>query len=214
MNTLPIYCINLDEATDRWSRVQHRLAAYGLDARRWSASTSADVTASSKAFAPAINDRQRACALSHYLLWEHCLQQEHTHVLILEDDAVFRKDWVSVIDAQLTQPAWAALFLNVSEDVPQHNQWVSCRRQCLTGAAIYTHDTLLWLVSVFRQTLYASDWMTQILQEHLPCLTYFPWLVIQEGVDSYIQEGVPKADLAKVHRLLSEASYGLENYDL
>lgn len=57
--------------------------------------------------------------------------------------------------------------------------------------------------------------MTQILQENRPCLTYFPWLVIQHGVDSYIQDsGVPTADLAKVHRLLAAADYALEKYDL
>jgi GR25 family glycosyltransferase involved in LPS biosynthesis len=209
MESVPIYCINLDVATDRWEHVQRRLASYGLTARRWRASTPADAAECGRAFVPYLNDRQRACALSHYTLWEHCVHEGYDRVLVLEDDAVFRKDWRSVVEAQMERSGWSALFLNVAEEGP-HEQWFPCRQQCLAGATLYTAEALQWLVGVFRRLLYAADWMTQILQENKPCFTYFPWLVIQAGVDSYI--GVPTADLAKVHRLLAAADYGLDNY--
>jgi GR25 family glycosyltransferase involved in LPS biosynthesis len=212
MDTVPIYCINLDAAPARWERVQRRLAAYGLTARRWRASTPADAAACGRAFVPYLNELQRACALSHYALWEHCVHEGYDRVLILEDDAVFRKDWRAITEARAAQPGWSALFLNVAEKGPKE-QWAPCHQQCLAGATLYTAEALQWLVAVFRRLLYAADWMTQVLQENRPCITYFPWLVVQHGVDSHIQEGPPSADLAKVHRLLAAADYGLDNYD-
>lgn len=119
MDAVPIYCINLDAAPARWERVQRRLAAYGLAARRWRASTPADAAACGRAFVPYLSERQRACALSHYLLWEHCAHEGYDRVLILEDDAVFRKDWVSVVEG--APAGWSALFLNVAEEGPNEN---------------------------------------------------------------------------------------------
>jgi hypothetical protein len=41
--------------------------------------------------------------------------------------------------------------------------------------------------------------------------TYYPWLVIQEGIESTIGSGVVD-DHAKVLRLLSNTNYAIENY--
>lgn len=210
MDALPIYCINLGVATSRWERMQQRLAHYGLVASRWEASTPS--TLEGYAFFNS-NPKARACALSHFRLWEHCIAQGHTQVLILEDDAVFRTDWVSVVNEKLADPTWMAMFLNVSEETMPMHTWVRAIQQCLTGAYILRQPALQWLVSVFKPSLHDSDYMTMVLQANAPCITLFPWLVIQEGVESYIQsESHREADVAKVRRLLATYSYDLSNY--
>lgn len=210
MESLPIYCINLSSAPDRWARVTRRLAAYGLTATRWDASTPASCRTPYVSY---LTLNQRACAESHFRLWEHVVASGHSHVLILEDDAVFRKDWIPITNAKLKEPGWDALFLNVSEETSLE-QWAPCHNQCMTAAYILTARAAAWLVATFRPCLYAADGMTQALQQAAPCLTYFPWLVIQEGRESYIQtKDHFDADIAKVHRLLAAADFPLSSYD-
>jgi GR25 family glycosyltransferase involved in LPS biosynthesis len=216
METIPIYCINLDDATDRWHRLQRRLAPHGLTATRRAACTPEDVDTSGCTFAPHLGPNHRACALSHFRLWEHCLAQGHDRVLILEDDAVFRHDWRPIVDAWLTDaatPPWHALFLNAAEDVDPPHTWQPARHQCLTAAYLITRAALQWLVQTFRSCQLAADHMTQHVQMALPCYTYFPWLVIQEGADTYVQTPDHlNADAAKVRRLLAACAYPLDNY--
>jgi hypothetical protein len=53
--------------------------------------------------------------------------------------------------------------------------------------------------------------MTSRIQLHGHSYCYFPWLIIQEGVDSNIGSNV-EADHAKVLRCLGEIGYSLDNY--
>ena len=131
MNPFPIYCINLDDATERWQDVQRRLAAYGLQATRWRASTPASLDG--YAFFNS-NPNARACAVSHFRLWEHCIAQGYEQVLILEDDAVFRKDWLPQVMEKLSDPMWVAMFLNAAEKTTPENTWVRAVGQSLAGA--------------------------------------------------------------------------------
>jgi GR25 family glycosyltransferase involved in LPS biosynthesis len=213
MESVPIYCINLDKATDRWERIQRRLAGYGLEATRWNARTPAELEG--HVFASHLDTVQCACALSHFSLWEHCVAQGYDRVLILEDDAVFRKDWVPIVNERLSDPAWVGMFLNAAEEVAPLSTWVPAVQQCMAAAYLLTRPALVWLTTTFRSCIYASDHMTMILQARAPCITYFPWLVIQEGRDSYIQKKDHfDADVAKVRRLLAAANYSLDHYDL
>ena len=54
--------------------------------------------------------------------------------------------------------------------------------------------------------------MTTRLQLNNHSYSFFPWLVIQEGNYSLIQEKVPDEDYAKVVRCLKEINYSLDNY--
>lgn len=200
----------MDNATERWERIQRRLATYGLQATRWQASTPASIDGYSFSNT---NPKAKACAVSHFRLWEHCIAQGYEHVLILEDDAVFRKDWLHLVLEKLSDPTWVAMFLNVSEETTS-NTWVRALGQCLAGAYLLKLPALQWLVATFKPCLHDSDYMTMCLQASAPCITFFPWLVIQQGNESYIQtKSHLDADAAKVRRLLASANYSLDNYD-
>jgi len=184
MDSVPIYCINLESRPDRWERIIQRLSEHGLSAVRWNASTPTSCTVPCR---PHLSPKERACSESHFLLWKHIVETEVPYSLILEDDAVFRKDWIPITNAKLKETGWDALFLNLSEPTFPLNEWVRSPGFCMAGAYIITNSTAKWLVDRFSTCIDIADGMTIQLQENLVCHTYFPWLVIQEGRDSNIQ---------------------------
>ncbi len=210
---LPAYCINLDAEKERWQKMCRRFERFGLPAPiRWSASTMADIATAP--FNPHLRDVERAAALSHFRLWRHLLGLGVKQALILEDDAVFRHDWMTILKARMHSNAgWHALFLNASEPVLPHEQWVTAREQYLAGAYVISRGAMEWLVAMFGNGLCGADYMTLCLQRLGMSYTYFPWLVIQEGASSAIQSAQHlRDDAAKVRRLLKDANYDITNY--
>ena len=81
-----VYCINLDERTDRWEQVQVEFDKIGIrgDVERWSGVKH--------------TDGNLGCTLSHKTIIEHCKKQGLNNVLIFEDDVLFVNDDVDKLE--------------------------------------------------------------------------------------------------------------------
>lgn len=158
---------------------------------------------------------QKACTHSHIRILQKIVKEDIKVALILEDDVVFRSDWVSIVNSKLSElehTDWDALFLNVAEPYLEKEKWHVAHNQCLAGAYIIRKHAAAFLLDKFSSMYYCIDWMTQILQNRGKSHTYYPWLAIQEGNESYNGSNV-SADYAKVERCLAESDFGLEHYD-
>lgn len=204
------FCITVESTiSSRWSRMEHRLHNAGLDSVcKWKASTPQDLQ---DTFDPRLSKLQCACAQSHINIYKHMVERNLEYAFILEDDACFDKDWLEKLMQFNNIDTFDAIFLNCSEPEKPQDTWVKCREQYLTGAYIISLQGAKYILSRFHQYYYSADWMTSRLQENGKSYTYFPWLVIQEGLDTTIESGY-EADQAKVVRCLVEIGYPLTNY--
>jgi dCMP deaminase len=211
---IPIFCVNLEEATDRWNQILAQAEFYSVPIHHWKASRAVDTAFIE--YQQTLTGGQRACALSHFNLWNHAIQNNFEYILILEDDALFRKDWISVLNQQLEtlesqDPSWDAIFLNCSEEISPPNTWSVVKRQAMTAGYLIRKHAIQFLLNTFQEKLACADWMTQILQERGHSYSIFPWLVIQDGSSSFIQSD-NSPDYQKVLRLLNSIQYPIENY--
>lgn len=194
--------------------MQRRFATANLNVTRWEAATPA--TLGSFNYAHYLSPGQRGCAKSHCDLWKYQAENKIPLMMIFEDDAVLCKDFWQVLQPKLIMiqtedPEWDMLLLNASE--AHGTSWHSAKNQCMTACYILSLRGAEELYRMSQQTLYASDWMTQMLQNRNHSYTFFPWLVIQDENDSIIRNAKNTADWEKVKRLLASANFGLENYD-
>lgn len=201
------YCISLVSNTKRWESMCRRFSEINLDVSRFEACTELD---SGLVFADYLSYLQKCCSQSHYKLWKHILTTNYEYALIIEDDACFDKEWLNKLNG-LDVKRWDAIFLNASEPESESFSWVIAKEQYLTGAYIVTRRCLYYLLETFRKNIHAADYMTTRLQKMDYCYTYFPWLVIQDGVESTIGSGVHD-DHEKVKRCLNDINYSLSNY--
>lgn len=205
------FCINLDSATERWERMQSRLLRENILATRWSASTANTITDN---FSHNLTSSQKGCAQSHINIWRHIVENKLEYALVLEDDACFDQRWqekLQIFSDTITDDYLHAIFLNASEPIAQQDSWVQCFEQYLTGGYIITYEGARALLNDFGGHFFSADWMTSRLQYHNHCYSYFPWLIIQEGLDSSIGSNLD-ADHAKVLRCLGEINYSVTNY--
>jgi GR25 family glycosyltransferase involved in LPS biosynthesis len=206
------FCISLHSAHERWSRMMERFNYFEMDVTRWYANRPDQLIGK---FAGYMNPGQRACAQSHANLWKYIVSEKIPYALILEDDACFDRIWFDKLHGFNTSTntiQWDAIFLNVSEPVVPTYEWTIARDQYLTGGYIISLEGAKKILSLFPNELWGADWMTTRLQTFGKCWTYFPWLIVQEGLDSTIGSGVD-ADHAKVVRCLDNIHYDLQyNY--
>jgi len=210
------FCISLRSAHDRWQRMTARFEYFDMNVTRWHASTPSDLVGQ---FAGYMNPGQRACAQSHANLWRYMVSERIPYALILEDDAQFDRVWFDKLSACVPWafdaegvPTFDAIFLNASEPVVPAYEWTPARDQYLTGGYVISLEGARQILAMFPTELWGADWMTTRLQTRGRCWVYFPWLVVQEGLDSTIGSGVD-ADHAKVVRCLGEIGYDLSgNY--
>ena len=193
------FCISLDA---RWPRMSARLDRFGIECQRWNASMPDTVV---DKFAGYLNGGQRACGQSHVNVWRAIIDRGLEYALIIEDDAMFVNDWREKLErlSEVDDPEWDAVFLNASEPITPEDKWTVVREQYLTGAYILSRRGAQCLLDWYSNEFASSDWMTSRLQTRGHSYSYFPWLVIQEGMDSTIGSGV-EADHAKVVRCLGE----------
>lgn len=200
----------------RWESMKRRFLAAGLTVSRWEAAT--PETLGTYTYASYLNNGARGCAKSHCDLWHYQVEHQIPAMLVFEDDAVLRKDCVQKLADKLAtinsdDSEWDLLLLNASEAVSPKESWVQTRDQCLTAGYVLSLRGASELVRLSQSVLYASDWMTQLLQRRGHTYTFFPMLVIQEEGVSQIQGAKNSADWAKVVRLLHAAEYDLSNYE-
>lgn len=88
---LPIFCINLEHRTDRWRKIEIQAEYLGLEIQRFPAIEAQDPNFSqgrSKAY---------GCRLSHYECLRTAYDLNLDRVIILEDDAVFHRDFILLV---------------------------------------------------------------------------------------------------------------------
>ena len=206
------FCISLPSSHERWSRMIERFNFFDMDVTRWFANSPDQLIGK---FAGYMNPGQKACAQSHANLWKYIISENIPYALILEDDAQFDRVWFDKLQGFYNNNLdchWDAIFLNVSEPIVPAYEWSIARDQYLTGGYIISLEGATKILSLFPNELWGADWMTTRLQTYGKCWTFFPWLIIQEGLDSTIGSGVD-ADHAKVVRCLKEIDYDLQyNY--
>jgi GR25 family glycosyltransferase involved in LPS biosynthesis len=196
----------------RWLQMENRIMNQNprLLLTRWPAATPANGCIVDR-FVDYLSDGQKACAQSHINIWRHMIRAELPYVFILEDDAVFHKDWrLNLSKLDLEKLNWDAIFLNGSELVSPSHEWKLVTEQYLTGGYILSFSGAQWLLKTFGDCFHASDWMTTRLQLRGQSWSYFPWLVIQEGNESMIGSEVEE-DHQKVLLLLQNE---IQNYHL
>lgn len=200
------FCISLESNPERWVRMEKRFKHFGIECSRWSASTPDTVH---DIFYKQLGDGARACSQSHINIWRHMESNNIPYALILEDDAMFDKDWL----VKLPQPCvnWDLYMLNASEPVNPQHEWTYTCENYLTGAYIISISGAKYILERFRGCYCTSDWMTTRLQQKGNSYTYFPWLVIQEGTESTIGSSY-ELDHKKVVSCLNNAKYELSNY--
>ena len=209
------FCISLESHKQRWERMERRFATHNLKVTRWTASTPKSLTDN---FAGYLSQLEKACAQSHINIWKHIVTNKLNYAFIMEDDACFDKSWREKLTANtIDDPEWDIVLLNASEiEYPIHT-WKRVTEQYLTGGYILSHKGAQSLLKYFGGEFASSDWMTSRLQYSGHAYSYFPWLIIQEGLDSTLKEtshpGL-QADREKVLRLLKEVDYSLDNYDV
>jgi len=174
------FCIALDS---RWPCMHARLERLKIPCTRWPAITPDLLPEGLEIFEPRLNPGQRACALSHWRLWEHLKEQGQPYALILEDDILFAEGWKDTLKELPEDPEWDAYFLNAAEPIYPENTWLPCQDQFFTGAYIVSQKGISWLLTSYS-LLPEADCMTWWLQRQGHSYTRFPWPCIQECNDS------------------------------
>lgn len=208
-NEYNTFCISLNTAFERWSRMCHRFDYFQMSITLWPATKPENVLDNCAEY---LSPGQRACAQSHMNIWRYIVNKRIPYVLVLEDDACLDRNWRDRLhEFETSRDHWDMLLLNCSEPVEPAYTWTPVKDQYLTGAYLISLNGARKLVDMFGDKLFAADWMTTRLQLRGRCYASFPWLVIQEGIDSTIGSGV-LADHAKVLRCLHDCDYTLDNY--
>ena len=205
------FCISLLTAKDRQQRMQQRFIHFGMEVTGWLAATPDTLV---DAFHGAMRSSEKACAQSHINVWRHIVQAGLEYALILEDDACFDKEWQLKLDQfseQIHDSEWNVIMLNASESMKPSHTWLPAKEQYLTAGYIISNHGAKQLLEQFQDMYYGSDWMLTRLQQQGHAYCYFPWLIIQEGIDSTIRPDC-NPDHEKVVRLLKEIDYDLDNY--
>lgn len=123
----PLYLINLDRCPERWEVSQERIKAAGFtNVQRWRATDAQQEEELQKGWEelgnPKIDVRDtsfkkykgaQGCAITHYRLWKHMVQQKIPFVVVMEDDVAFHKHWnvLSPIYYEVTAKNYDILFL-------------------------------------------------------------------------------------------------------
>ena len=212
----PVYCINIEKCKDRLLAMQKRIP----NLIRWNAITpESELFNNNSSFGYKtyhnMKPFEKGCAISHYSLWKYLLDNNIDMALILEDDVVFRSGWETILmNGIKSKLLWNMFMLNSSEDAKINNQWVLSKNQWLTGGYLISKNGLKWLVENFKNELYPSDYMLVQMQNKTNlCFVLFPWLAVQEGKDSTIQnQDHVDADHQKVVRLLNTTTIKFEDY--
>lgn len=203
------FCISLKSKPERWLRMQSRFDYFNMEVSQWMASTIDDIN---DHFPDHLNAGQKGCAQSHINIWRHMVNNNIEYALILEDDACFDKDWMNKLRT-FDKSNWDIICLNASEPVSPSYSWECSQHnlQYLTAGYILSKNAAVKLLNDFGNCFFSSDWMTSRLQIYGNGYCYFPWLIIQEGLDSTIGSNLD-ADHEKVVRCLDQIEYSLNNY--
>ena len=211
------FCISANAA--RWLRMVARFSEIGLSCDQWIATKPEETT---DVFYEKLNPFQKACAQSHINIWRHIVNNDLPYAFIMEDDACFDILWREKLDeideilcischSGSTEGKWDGIFLNASEPMQPLFTWDIVQEQYFCGGYILSNAGARWLLNEFGDCFYSADWMSTRMQLRGRSYSYYPWLIIQEGLESTIGSGV-SLDHSKVVSCLSSDEYSLDNY--
>jgi GR25 family glycosyltransferase involved in LPS biosynthesis len=208
------FIISIDkENNTRLEKIKKRLEYFNIEFTHWKASTPDKIE---DTFAGNFSPTEKACAQSHINIWKYIVENNLEYALILEDDACFRKDFLNIINnfwKDIDDPNWHSIFLNASEEEKINEKFILCKEQYLCAGYIMSQSGANFILNLYKNKYCSADWMTTRLQLYNHSYTYFPWLIIQDGKDSYIQSNEHlEKDKEKVLRILKDANYLIENY--
>lgn len=212
------FCISLEKSQKRWNKMRNQFDFFNMNVQRWNASTPDNITDN---FVNYLSGEQKACTQSHINIYRHIIENNIDYAFILEDDACFDLSWKSKLDEftnNISEEQYNNLnmvLLNASEPMDKLFEWDLQTEQYLCGGYIITKKGALWILNNFQDLFFMSDWITTRLQLYDGnCYSYFPWLIIQEGIDSTIQpNGNCDADYNKVVNCLNKINYSIkDNY--
>jgi GR25 family glycosyltransferase involved in LPS biosynthesis len=162
-----------------------------LHVARWPASTPSDGDVKRANFGD-LSPGERGCAMSHYRIWQHMVNENMPVCVIFEDDIMFKRNWKHYVNGKLstidkTDPEWDLLYLHMYSPakLPYH-RWSKVKNQYCTTAYILSLRGAKFLVDEFKDTKVQSDWMLQKLQLRGHSEGYFPWLVLPKPTPSEI----------------------------
>lgn len=185
------FCINLESRGDRWEKFCHRANTIDLPFSRWSASSPTNIT---DIFLDKLTMSEKACAQSHINIWKHIIDNNMEYAFILEDDVCFDRrifdKLLSLNEILEVDENWDAIFLNsINYLTPTELfKWRKSYDQSLCGGYILSIRGAKYMIDCFTDKYDCSDTMTIALQDKGHCYTYFPWLIVQENLESNIQK--------------------------
>jgi GR25 family glycosyltransferase involved in LPS biosynthesis len=203
-----VFCIML-ENNPRQINMKRRMTELDLSYTKWNASTPNTLIDNFKS--DITNEFVKGCAQSHINIWRHIVNNNIEYALILEDDACFDKSWKIKLANFTKDNDWNCIMLSSSEPVDLLNTWVKATWQYSTIGYIISNKGAKWILEEFKDCFDRSDSMTIALQNHGNCYTHFPWLVIQDGLDTTIGSNIDY-DNKKMFTNLDKINYSLENY--
>jgi Glycosyltransferase family 25 (LPS biosynthesis protein) len=162
-----IYCINLDEASDRWESVARHFERVGV-ARRI------------RRF-PAIatpSNQHIGCALSHRAIIQEARQQGLDNVLVFEDDVILTEDALSHLDTALREldgRDWDLLYLGACRWEHKFPMVEGCTRLEHAGPVTCCH-AIAYRQSTYDRILADVPGDAQSVAE---------WLETHHGIDQY-----------------------------
>lgn len=205
------FYITLEHALERQERMKQRFQHFEMEVTQWTASTPSTITDS---FYASMGSNEKACAQSHVNIWKHMIANGIEYAFIMEDDACFDRDWKKKLNQysnDVKDDDWDMIMLNASESITITNTWSMAREQYLAAGYVLSQKGAQRLLDMFCDEYYSSDWMMTRLQLRGHSYCYFPWLMIQEGISSFLRVDCGP-DRNKVVRLLEEINYDIENY--
>jgi len=212
------FCINLMSRPDRWQKFSKRASDIGLNFTRWNASTCDNLT---DEFMINLIPAEKACAQSHVNIWKHIIDTGLEFAFILEDDACFdRLIFDKLLKFTELNKKWDAIFLNSLNDKYPDKlfEWVNVYDQSLCGGYILSNSGATYMLDYYKKNnsgYNCSDKMTIKLQEMGNCYTYFPWIIVQENIESNIQtpQWLSRIDkLVKTQLLRARYEFNNHNY--
>ena len=192
-NNENVYCITVDIDSERATMMRKKLDKLNISFSFWLASLPSDVVKSTLKFHDILTQHERACSLSHWGLWNYLASHDTLeYIFILEDDALFKKDFharIEQINHDLSSEELERvdyIHLNASSVTFPLNKWVKADNQWYSAGYILLKRGAVRLLELYRDELISADRMLIGLQCMTHSYTIYPWLVIQGDFSSTI----------------------------
>ena len=235
-----IYCLNLNNRTDRWKKVSKQFNDFGIIVERWSAIEGDNISneifyefnsnnirekeASDKGLVE--NKNSLACLLSHLEIIKNAKSNGYKKILIFEDD-IFLSDEFNKEIKSIEKIDWKLLYLGASQfnwlNIKPENDLYKCSKTLGTFAYaldISIYDEILKICESSKKSI--DNILSDIQKSNDKCYTLFPNIVISDVSESDIRISKSmteyskkvKWDLNKFKKYLVETTNDLIDFEV